>query len=54
MRSLTTTAAASRLLDQVERGTTRISELVTALKSYSYRDQAPLQEVDLHEGLEAR
>ena len=53
VRSLTATATASTLIDQVERGTTRICELVAAVKSYSYRDQAPLQEVDLHEGLES-
>jgi signal transduction histidine kinase len=53
VRSITATATASTLIDQVERGTTRISELVAAVKSYSYRDQAPLLEVDLHEGLES-
>ncbi|HEV2854165.1 MAG TPA: ATP-binding protein [Thermoanaerobaculia bacterium] len=41
------------LLDQVEQSTARISELVTAVKEYSYRDQAPLQELDVHEGLES-
>src|SRR4029078_4336934 len=43
---------ASYLRDQVEQSTARISELVTAVKEYSYRDQAPLQELDVHEGLE--
>ena len=33
--------------------TTRISELVDAVKSYSYMDEAPLQEIDVHEGLES-
>ena len=32
--------------------TGRISEIVKALKSYSYLDQAPVQAVDLHEGLD--
>jgi len=53
LRAIAATATASTLLDQVERGTTRISELVAAVKSYSYMDQAPLQDVDLHEGLES-
>jgi signal transduction histidine kinase len=30
----------------------RISELVGAMKEYSYRDQAAFQEIDLHKGLE--
>jgi signal transduction histidine kinase len=43
---------AVRLLDQIERSTARISDLVGALKAYTYLDQAPVQEVDLHLGLE--
>jgi len=31
----------------------RISQIVQAMKSYTYLDQAPLLEVDLHEGLES-
>jgi signal transduction histidine kinase len=41
------------LLDQVEQSTGRISELVAAIKEYSYMDQAPQQEIDLHDGLES-
>ena len=41
------------LLDEVREGAARISELVQALKRYTYLDQAPVQEVDLHEGLES-
>ena len=40
------------LLDEAGRGSARISDLVKALKSYSYEGQAPQQEVDLHDGLE--
>ena len=40
------------LLNSVEQSTGRISTLVKAVKDYSYMDQAPLQEVDIHEGLE--
>lgn len=40
------------LLSEIEQSSARISELVKAIKEYSYMDQAPLQEVDVHEGLE--
>jgi signal transduction histidine kinase len=40
------------LLRQVEHSTQRISSLVKAIKEYSYMDQAPLQEIDIHSGLE--
>lgn len=40
------------LVTAVEQSTARLSDLVKAVKAYSYMDQAPLQEVDLHEGLE--
>jgi signal transduction histidine kinase len=41
------------LLAQIEQSTGRISELVKAVKSYSYMDQSPMQEVDVHEGIES-
>src|SRR5881409_112599 len=41
------------LVGQVEQSTGRIAELVKAVKSYSYMDQSPMQEVDIHEGLES-
>jgi signal transduction histidine kinase len=41
------------LLNQIEQSTGRIAELVKAVKSYSYMDQSPMQEVDIHEGLES-
>lgn len=41
------------LLNQVEQGTGRIAELVKAIKSYSYMDQSPMLEIDIHEGLES-
>jgi signal transduction histidine kinase len=41
------------LLNEIEQSTKRISELVKAVKSYSYMDQTPLQQVDIHEGLES-
>jgi len=41
------------LLSQIEQSTGRIAELVKAVKSYSYMDQSPMQEVDIHDGLES-
>jgi signal transduction histidine kinase len=49
---LSETLTLSGLIYEVEQSTGRISQLVKAIKSYSYMDQAPLQEVDIHEGLE--
>jgi len=41
------------LTTQIEQSTGRIAELVKAVKSYSYMDQSPMQEIDVHEGLES-
>jgi signal transduction histidine kinase len=41
------------LVSEVEQSTRRIGELVKTVKSYSHLDQAPMQEVDIHEGLES-
>jgi len=40
------------LVDEVHQSTERISQIVNAVKSYAYLDQAPIQEVDIHQGLE--
>jgi len=40
------------LVCDIKAGTSRISELVGAIKEYTYMDQAPEQEVDLHKGLD--
>ena len=40
------------LLAEIGQGAGRISEIVKALKSYSYLDQGPVQAVDVHEGLD--
>ena len=45
------TYSAHSLLEEIGQGTSRISEIVKALKSYSFMDQAPTQAVDIHEGL---
>jgi signal transduction histidine kinase len=44
---------AERLTREIEASTGRISELVRAIKEYSYMDQAPEQEVDVHRGIES-
>jgi signal transduction histidine kinase len=40
------------LLSEIQQTTERLSQIVHAMKSYTYLDQAPLLEVDVHEGLE--
>jgi len=40
------------LLSEINLGTTRIAEIVRALKTYTYMDQAPIKSVDIHEGLD--
>ncbi|CAA9558908.1 MAG: sensor histidine kinase [uncultured Thermomicrobiales bacterium] len=43
--------SATALVGEVEQATTRIAELVGAVKSYSHLDRAPEEEVDVREGL---
>jgi signal transduction histidine kinase len=40
------------LLNEIESGTSRISDLVRAIKEYTYMDQTPLQNVDVVKSLE--
>jgi signal transduction histidine kinase len=42
----------TELLNEVQETTSRLSQIVKAMKAYTYLDQAPLLEVDVHEGLE--
>lgn len=49
---LDATYRVSSLLTEISQGAGRISEIVKALKSYTYLDQAPVQAVDVHEGLD--
>ena len=44
---------AERLTREIEVSTGRISELVRAVKEYTYMDQAPEQEVDVHRAIES-
>jgi len=40
------------LLTEIGEGSTRISEIVVAMKSYSFLGQAPVQNINIHEGLD--
>jgi len=42
-----------RLAEEIENATKRIADLVRSIKEYSYMDQAPVQEVDIHTGIES-
>jgi signal transduction histidine kinase len=44
--------AAAKLASEIKTVTARISELVGAIKEYSYMDQAKVQELDVHKGLD--
>jgi signal transduction histidine kinase len=52
VRWLASGCMAYRLLDEINMGTERMSEIVRSVKAYSYLDQGPVQQVDLHQGLE--
>ena len=53
LSSVGATYSVHTLLAEIGHGAERISEVVKALKSYSYLDQAPVLPVDLHEGLDS-
>jgi signal transduction histidine kinase len=42
----------SKLIGEIEISTKRISQLVQAIKEYTYMDKAAMQMVDLHQGIE--
>lgn len=44
--------AAAKLASEIKAATARISELVGAIKEYSYMDQAKVQELNVHKGLD--
>ncbi|MGF1523132.1 MAG: sensor histidine kinase [Leptolyngbyaceae cyanobacterium] len=50
---LESTLNQARLITEIKAGASRITQLVQAIKDYSYMDQASLQEVDIHEGIES-
>lgn len=52
IRWLAATLELGSLMDEAKRSAARISDIVKAMKSYAYMDQAPQQEVDIHESIE--
>ena len=40
------------LMGEIGHGAERVAEIVTAMRSYTYLDQAPVQNVNVHEGLD--
>ncbi len=44
---------ADELVSAIETSVARLSDLVTAIKDYSYMDKGPTQEVDIHQGLDS-
>lgn len=40
------------LLDEIDQSTRRISSLIDTVRGYTYMDEAPVQEIDVHAGLE--
>ncbi len=51
VRRLARLQQAERLLEEIDACARRIVGLVDAVKQYSFMDQAPLQEIDVHEGI---
>ena len=50
--SFSTSLDAGKMVDAVSESSARIFSIVSAIKDYSYMDQAPIQEVDLAQSLE--
>ncbi len=44
--------ATAKLVAEIKIGTERVSEIIRAIKEYSYMDKVPLQEIDVHQGLD--
>ena len=44
---------AARMVKEMDQSATRIFDLVQAVKEYTYMDQAPEQEIDIHAGIES-
>ncbi len=52
LEALVAMSRVSGLVREIEEGTSRMSTIIGALKSYSYLDQAPLQDVNIRKGIE--
>src|SRR6478672_920145 len=53
LRFVAACAGAREVLAELDDATTRISDLVGAVRDYTYLDQGPSQTVDIHEALES-
>ena len=53
LKRIVAAVSAEKLTREIEATTGRISELVRAVKEYSYMDQSPEQEIDIHQGIES-
>jgi signal transduction histidine kinase len=52
LASIAATLTIEKIASEIKDSAGRISELVRAIKEYSYMDQAPVREVDIHQGIE--
>jgi signal transduction histidine kinase len=52
LRSIAASVNAQRLVAELREATERMSELISAVKSYAYMDRGGLVQADIHEGLE--
>jgi len=52
IRRLASTLSLERSIGVIDDSTKHISQLVRSVKDYSFMDQAPIQDVDLHQGIE--
>ena len=50
---LEATLTGTKLLQEIDCSSTRISELIQSMKDYSQMDQTPLQQIDVHAGIES-
>ncbi len=50
---LESTLTGTKLLEEIDLSSVRISELIKSMKDYSQMDQTPLQEIDIQEGIES-
>ena len=46
------TSSVYNMLTEISSASDRMSEIVKGLKEYSYLDQAPIQEIDIHKGID--
>ncbi len=53
LRRVAATIEVEKILRQIESSASRISDLVKAIKEYTYMDQAGEKEIDIHDGLES-